>query len=560
MKRPGRLLIAAAVVGIGALAGAIAGEPTHEQFSRTDSFLRRYTEVLSVLVDKSPLKTAPDELVYSSLEGMLSLLDPHTNFLRPDAFANMRERQQGSFHGIGVIISLRGGRITVISPIEGSPAARLGLRAGDIIDAVDGQTTEGLDIDDVARKLRGAEGTTVKVTISRPGLPEPLELEIQRARVPTDSVRNAFILANDVAYISISDFTRTTGDEARRALQRLQKQGAGKLLLDLRNNPGGIVDSAVEVAGLLLAPGQQVFSTKGRTADSFQDYRVARDSLHFEGPVVVLVNRGSASAAEIVAGAIQDHDRGLVVGEVTFGKGVVQTVYPVRDTGLALTTARYYTPSGRCIQRDFDSFFSYVHRGDEDEDATPEPSGGPVPTPAPSPTAIPTPRPASAGPVYFTDAGRKVYGGGGIVPDYHERLAQYSEHLARLLGQSAFFHFAVEYLADKPDKAAAARAFTVTPEVIAAFRTRVIGSKWLPETEIDHALADPGDRRDIEVAIRAEILNAGVSLSEGFRAFTDSDTQVQAALKLFDEAAKLEARARVTGGATTQALRSSPPQ
>jgi len=555
MKRPGRLLIAAAVIGIGAIAGAIAGEPTHSQFSRADAFLRRYTEVLSVLIDKAPLKTAPDELVYSSLEGMLSLLDPHTNFLRPEAFSSMRERQQGSFHGIGVIISLRGGRITVISPIEGTPAARLGLRAGDVIEAVDGAPTEGLDIDDVARKLRGAEGTTVKVTISRPGLPEPLEITIERARVPTDSVRNSFVLAGDVAYISISDFTRTTGDETSRALGRLQKQGATKLLLDLRNNPGGIVDSAVEVAGLLLSPGQQVFSTKGRTADSFQDYRAARDGLHFEGPVVVLVNRGSASAAEIVAGAIQDHDRGLVVGEVTFGKGVVQTVYPVRDTGLALTTAKYYTPSGRCIQRDFDSFFSYVHPGN-DEDEAGQPGAGGAPTPAPNPTPTPTPQPV--GNVFFTDAGRKVYGGGGIVPDHHERLDQYSEHLARLLGQSAFFHAAVEYLADKPDKAAAARAFTVTPEVIASFRARVIADKWLPEAEIDHALADSGDRHDIDVALRAEVLNAGVSLSEGFRAFTGSDTQVQAALKLFDEAAKLQARTRATGGTVTQARRSAP--
>ncbi len=558
MKRRGRLLIAVVVIGIGALAGAIAGEPTHGEFSRADAFLRRYADVFSVLVEKAPLKTAADELVYSSLEGMLQLLDPHTNFLRPEAYSNMRERQQGSFHGIGVIISLRGGRITVISPIEGSPAARLGLRAGDVIEAVDGEPTEGLDIDDVARKLRGAEGTKVKVTISRPGLPEPLELEIQRARVPTDSVRNSFILAGDVGYISISDFTRTTGDETTRALERLEKQGATKLLIDLRNNPGGTVDSAVEVAGLLLAPGQQVFSTKGRTADSFQDYRVSRDGLHFEGPVVVLVNRGSASAAEIVAGAIQDHDRGLVVGEVTFGKGVVQTVYPVRDAGLALTTAKYYTPSGRCIQRDFDSFFSYVHRGEDDE--TPAGPAGETAPPRPTATPVPTPAPVAAGAVYFTDSGRKVYGGGGIVPDHHERLEQYSEHLARLLGQSAFFHFAVEYLADKPDKAVAARSFSVTPAVIAAFRARVITEKWLPEPEIDHALADAGDRHDIDVALRAEVLNAGVSLSEGFRAFTDSDTQVQAALKLFDEAARLQARARVTGGTTTQALRSSLPQ
>jgi carboxyl-terminal processing protease len=547
MKRRGRLLIAVSVIGIGALAGAIAGEPTHAEFSHADAFLQRYTTLLTVLIDRAPLKTAPAELVYSSIEGMLQLLDPHTNFLRPEAFASMRERQQGSFHGIGVIISLRGGRVTVISPIEGTPAARVGLRAGDVIEAVNGVSTEGLDTDDVARELRGAEGTSVKITISRPGFPEPLELEIQRARVPTDSVRNSFILDDKVGYISISDFTRTTGEETRDALERLMKEGATKLMLDLRNNPGGTVDSAVEVAGLLLAPGQEVFSTKGRTADSFQDYRAARDGLHFEGPVVVLVNRGSASAAEIVAGAIQDHDRGLVVGDVTFGKGVVQTVYPVRDAGLALTTAKYYTPSGRCIQRDFDSFFSYVHPAGEDDE-------GPSPTPAPGATPAPTPTPAPQGTVYFTDSGRKVYGGGGIVPDYHVRLSQYSERLARLLGQSAFFHFAVDYLADKPDKAEAARAFTVTPEVLSAFRTRVIADKWLPEADIDAAIKDPGDRHDIEVALTAEVLNAGVSLSEGYRAFTGSDAQIQAGLKLFDEAAKLQARARASDGVSTQAL------
>jgi carboxyl-terminal processing protease len=542
MRRIRSLPVAAAFLAVGAIAGAIAGEPTHGELARADAFLRRWAELLSVLAEEAPLGTSAADLTYSGLEGMLQLLDPHTNFLRPEAFSAMRERQQGSFHGIGVIISLRGGRITVISPIDGTPAARLGLR---------GESTDGMDIDDVARRLRGAEGTTVKITISRPGLPEPLELAIQRARVPTDSVRNAFMLAGDVAYISISDFTRTTGDETRRALARLEGEGARKLLLDLRNNPGGIVDSAVEVAGLVLEPGQQVFSTKGRTADSFQDYRVARDGLHFKGPVVVLVNRGSASAAEIVAGAVQDHDRGLVVGEVTFGKGVVQTVYPVRDTGLALTTAKYYTPSGRCIQRDFDSFFSYVRPDQPDGDTQPEEGVDGAEPPHPAPT------PAPDGPVFFTESGRKVFGGGGIIPDHHIRLSQYSEHLARLLGRSAFFHFAVEHLADKADKAAAAGAFAVTPEVVAAFRARVVAEKWLPEEEIDRALADPTDRRDIEVAIRAEVLNAGVSLSEGFRAFTASDSQVQAALGLFDEAAKLAARARASGP-TTQASLSLP--
>jgi carboxyl-terminal processing protease len=527
MRSLQRVSLAAAVIVAGAIAGSVAGQATRAEFSKSDRFMTQYTELLRLVMDNAPQKVSPDNLVYSSIDGMLSLLDPHTNFLRPDAFAHMRERQQGSFHGIGVIISMRGGRITVITPIEGTPAARVGLRAGDIIEGVDGQSTEGMDLDDAARKLRGPEGTTVHLTVSRPGLTEPLELTIQRARVPTDSVRYAFMIGNDTAYIRITDFIRSTGDEVRRALERLQSEGAKRLLLDLRDNPGGTVDSAVAVAGLLLEPGQEVFSTKGRTADSFQDYRASRDGLHFQGPVVVLVNRGSASAAEIDAGAIQDHDRGLVVGETTFGKGVVQTIFPVRDAGLALTTAKYYTPSGRCIQRDFDSFFDYVHPKEE-----PETSG-----------AAPRPTPPPGSHVYYTDSGRKVYGGGGITPDVEVREGEYSERVARLLGNSAFFQFAVGYLADKPDKAAAATAFVADDAVLQTFRTMVVDKKWLTAAEIDAALADPTDRQDIAIALRAEVLNSGVSLTAGYKVFIQGDNQVQAALKAFGEAAKLQARA-----------------
>ncbi len=532
-----RGFLAAAVIGLGAIAGTVAGDKTHGEFGKADAFLQRYTEVLRLVLEHAPQKTDPAELVYGSLDGMLALLDPHTNFLRPDAFAHMRERQQGSFHGIGVIISLRGGKVTVITPIEGTPAARVGLRAGDIIESVDGAPTEGMDLDDVARRLRGPEGTSVHITVSRLGLARPLDLTIQRARVPTDSVRYAFMLGKDTAYIRIADFTRTTGSEVQKALDRLEKEGAKRLLLDLRDNPGGIVDSAVETAGLLLRPGQEVFSTKGRTADSFQDYRVSRDGEHFPGPLVVLVNRGSASAAEIVAGAVQDHDRGLLLGEVTFGKGVVQTIYPVRDAGLALTTAKYYTPSGRCIQRDYDSYFTYVRHAEEPAPGQPGEAAKP------------------AGPVFFTDAGRKVYGGGGIVPDREVHLAEYSERVARLLGNSAFFQFAVGYLADKQDKAAAATAFEVTPQTLQAFRDRVVAEKWLPAADIDAALASPTDKRDIELGLKSEVMNAGVGLTEGYRVLTATDEQIQAGLAAFDDAAKLYARVQGGGSENTAAAR-----
>ncbi len=519
-----RGLLAAVVIGAGALAGAVAGQATRTEFASSDKFIGRYTALLRLVMANAPQKVDPADMVYSSIDGMLAFLDPHTNFMRPDTWAQIRQHQQGAFHGIGVIISLRGGKITVITPVEGTPAARLGLRAGDVIESVDGKSTDGMDIDEAARRLRGPEGSTVRIAVSRQGLAAPLEFTIQRARVPSDSVRYSFMIDKDTGYIRISDFIRTTGDEVGRALDRLQKEGATRLLLDVRDNPGGLVDSAVATASMVLEPGQEVFSTKGRTADSFQDYRAARDGLHFTGPVVVLVNRGSASAAEIVAGAIQDHDRGILVGETTFGKGVVQTIYPVRDAALALTTAKYYTPSGRCIQRDWDSFFTYIHPPEESNG-----KGAPPPT---------------KGPVFYTDSGRKVFGGGGITPDHEVHLGEYSERMARLLANSAFFRFAVDYLADKPDKAAAARAFVVTEDTVKAFRAQVVAQKWLPAADIDAAIADPTDRREIGIALRSEVLNAGVSLAEGYRVFLDTDEQAQAALTYFGEAAKLQATAK----------------
>ncbi len=539
MNRLKRYLLAFAVVGLGALAGALAGEGKKAQTSAADQFLTRFGSLVHAVMANAPKPVTPSDLVYSSIDGILDLLDPHSSFLRPEMFSSMRERQQGSFHGIGVIISMRGGRVTVVTPIEGTPAARLGLRAGDVIERVDDVSTEGMNLDDVARRLRGLEGTTVKVSITRPGLKEPLEFTIQRGRVPTDSVRFAFMIGDDTAYIRINDFTRTTGRETRAALERLMAEGATRLLLDLRQNPGGIVDSAVEVAGMLLAPGQRVFSTRGRTADSYQEYRASRDGLHFEGPLVVLINSGSASAAEIVAGAVQDHDRGLVVGEPSFGKGVVQTIYPVRDSGLALTTAKYYTPSGRCIQRDFDSLYAYTH---------PDRSGDGTDARRPRATT-----PQQQDEVFFTDAGRKVYGGGGIVPDHYVAQGEYSARVVRLLANSAFFHFAVEYLAGFTDKEAAARAFTADDEMLARFRALALEKEWSTAEELDAALTDPTDRRDIAIQLRTEVLNAGVSLTEGYRAAIASDAQIQDALGRFEEASRLQAQAAARARPAQQA-------
>lgn len=514
----------ALILGGSAITGSIVGSKALAGNDTTDAFLSRYAAILQALQTTSPRHSEVSELVYGSIDGMLEMLDPHSNFLRPDAFAAMRERQQGSFFGIGVIIGIRGGKVTVITPIPGTPAYKLGMRAGDIIEAVDGQPTQDMGLDEVARRLRGPEGTTVNVTVVRPGLKEPLELTVTRARVPTDSVRYAFLLDKSTGYIRVGEFTRTTGREVAQALKTLREQGASRLLLDLRDNPGGLVDSAVEVAGLFLQKGQRVFSTRGRTADSFQDYRVSNNGNQFDGPVVVLVNRTTASAAEIVAGALQDHDRGLVVGEPTFGKGVVQTIYPVRDAGVALTTAKYYTPSGRSIQRDWDSFFAYVHPATYDADKPQEQDVAPTPP---------------QGEVYFTDSGRKVYGGGGIFPDKLVRLSNYSPTVSKLLGQSAFFQFAVSYLAPFSDKKEAARKFQVDDKVLSDFARMALENKWIEAEELATALARPEEKKDITMLLASEVLNSGISLNEGYKVLALGDQQILAGIEALDEAANL---------------------
>lgn len=529
MARLGFSFLVAVTVGGGALTGALIGDKAPAD-GKANEFLVRYTQVLEAAQKAAPQEVAVTDLVYASVDGMLETLDPHSNFLRPEEFAAMRERQQGSFYGIGVQIGIRGGRVTVITPIQGTPAYRLGLRAGDIIDAVDGQSTQDMELDEVARRLRGPEGTKVRVTIIRPGFPEPLEFEVTRARVPTDSVRYAFLLDERTAYIRIGEFTRTTGHEVAAALKSLTEQGATRLVLDLRDNPGGLVDSAVEVAGLLLQPGQRVFSTRGRTADSYQDYRAARDGQHFEGPVVVVVNAQTASAAEIVAGAIQDHDRGLVVGEPTFGKGVVQTIFPVKNCGVALTTAKYYTPSGRCIQRDWDSYFSYVsHEGLRT-------TGGAAP-------AVPTPPP---GEVFFTDSGRKVFGSGGIFPDRYRQLSRYSAPISKLLAQSAFFQYAVSTLAPYQDKETAARQFRADDQQLAAFGRTAVEKGWITEAEWASVVNAPEEKQHAAVLLTSEIINVGVSLNEGYKVLVRDDEQVQEALQAFEEAARLYQRVQAS--------------
>jgi carboxyl-terminal processing protease len=382
-KKSRLVLIVIAVVMIGgAGAGALFGERSIPE--EETELLVRASKVVNLLVEWLPNEHNPSDIVYDGIGGMLEVLDPHSNFLDPRTFSKMRSRQEGSFFGVGIIISRRDGKITVIAPMAGTPAAAKGVRTGDVITAVGEQSTEEMSLDDVVDLVRGPEGTDVTLTIARPGMKEPFTVDITRTRIPQTTVRFAFMVRPDVGYIRLSEFTSSSAGEVRDAVDRLSAEGMQHLILDLRSNPGGSLDAAIGVADTFLAKGNLIVTTRGRTPSSHSTLSAPGHRKPFEGAVVVLVNEGSASASEIVAGAIQDHDRGLVLGEVTWGKGLVQTVFSVRDTGLALTTARYYTPSGRSIQRDYESFFDYItHRnGSDGKD------------------------------IYATDAGRTVLGGG----------------------------------------------------------------------------------------------------------------------------------------------------
>lgn len=528
MRRSWRFA-AAALLLLATLAGGLAGDRLLALSDSARDGLQLYADLLTAARERYGGEVAYRELVYASIQGMLRTLDPHTNFLSPEAFAQMREKQQASFFGLGILVGMRGGRLTVISPIEGTPAARLGIRAGDVIDLIEGEPTARMNIDEAVGKLKGPKGTEVHITILRAGLPEPLQLTVVRDEIPQTTVRYAYLIAPGTGYVAISDFARSTGDELARALGQLREQGMERLILDLRNNGGGLLDQAVDVADQFLPKGSPIVETRGRTRDSKQSFEAAGHHPAFGLPLVVLVNSGTASASEIVSGSIQDHDVGLVVGTPTWGKGLVQTVYNLAyGAGLALTTAKYYTPSGRLIQRDYHSFFDYFTRADVE------------PAPGAAPKA-PVRRE-----VFHTDLGREVYGGGGIAPDVEVQPAEVPPYLQFLLARAAFFNFGVEYAAGH---AGIDRAWQPAPGLVAEFERWLVAHQVDNPDEIAKGLAGEADRAFALRQIRAEALASKFGVQASHQVLAEGDAQIQAALGLFPKAAELLAQRRARGDA-----------
>jgi carboxyl-terminal processing protease len=512
MRSKSFITLTAVVLVVGTLAGGSFSRRAFADDWESEEFIRSFATILQVVQDNYYEPVEPDVLVEGAINGMLRTLDPHSHYLNIKAYRSMREEQQGSFSGLGIVIQKLGRDrpLTVISPIDGTPAARLGIRAGDIISRINGEGTDGISSNEAVERLRGPKGSDVHITIVRPGFSEPLEFTVTRDTIPTESVVNPYIIEPGTAYLKIRNFTQTTDRELQRALEDLEDQGMQRLILDLRGNPGGLLDQAVAVTDKFLDRGKKLVYTRGRIQGSNKDYYASDEASYPDVPLVILVNRGSASASEIVAGAIQDHDRGLIVGETTWGKGLVQSVFPLtRNNALALTTAKYYTPSGRLIQRDYESLENYVaYRTDENYEPAIDRSSR-----------------------KFTDAGRTVYGGGGIAPDFEVELREPSELITRMYRTSSFFRFAVEYLTGHPD---VTTGFDVNDEVLEEFR-RFLMTNEIPFEESE--LVE--DREDVQMFVKAEILSAKFGLVQGERVRNASDDQVRKALTLFPQARDL---------------------
>jgi carboxyl-terminal processing protease len=520
-QRRGLFLVGTVLV-LSAVLGAVYGPSVRATTSSADDFqtsVKTFTRVLDVVQANYAEPIDVDKAVYEgAIPGMLRVLDPHSSFFDARQYALLREDQRGRYYGVGMIVAPREKHTVVMAPYVGAPAFNAGLRPGDTIIKVDDKPTDGLTTSDVADMLKGPKGTVVKITVTREGYSDPMNFTVTRGEIPRHSVDLAFQIRPGIGYIKLSAFNETTDREVADALKELNATSLDGLVLDLRGNPGGLLNEAVAVCDMFLEKNQLIVSHHGRNSPE-RRYYALRGNQGVTVPLVVLVNNNSASAAEIVTGAIQDHDRGLVVGETTFGKGLVQTVSPLsEDTGLALTTARYYTPSGRLIQRDYKSVSLYEYHYERK-----------VPT---HPTEI-----------KLTDSGRQVTGGGGIAPDVvvdAPKLTSFEQELFRddvlYPADAGVGGFTRYFLGQRP---AITHDFTVDDTVMQEFRN------YLTKHNVHFTAADLTQENDwVRRKIKQEVFLSTYGIPTGLKVLIDSDPQVEKAVDSVPQARALYQNAR----------------
>jgi carboxyl-terminal processing protease len=517
------LILVVVVLLLSAVLGGIYGPNVKATSSSADDYqtsLREFTKALDVVQANYAEPVDADKSVYQgAIPGMLRMLDPHSNFFDAKQFALLREDQRGRYYGVGMTVAPHENRTMVMAPYVGAPAFNAGIRPGDVIMKVDDKPTDGLSTSEVADLLKGPKGTVVKISIAREGFPEQFVFTVTRDEIPRRSVDLAFMLKPGIGYIRFQGpFNETTDREISDAMHELDAPSLDGLILDMRGNPGGLLNEAVAVSDMFLDKGQLIVSHHGRNSQD-HPYRAVRGNRGDTVPLVILVNNNSASATEIVAGAVQDHDRGLIVGETTFGKGLVQTVTPLSEnTGLALTTARYYTPSGRLIQRDYKSISLYEYHY---ERKVPE-----------HPTEV-----------KLTDSGRQVTGGGGITPDVvvaTPKLTKFQTELFRddvLFGaETGVGGFTRQFLGTKPT---ITKDFQVDDAIMKSFRD------YLAAKNVRYTEPDISENLDwIKRKIKQEVFMSTFGQQEGFKVLLSADPQVEKAAESVPQARALYQNAR----------------
>ena len=550
------VVVAAAILGgiIGSarkLSGLTSGSSKNSR-KVVDDIEKDYNEAIATITANYSGDIDHEKATQAAIQGMLTTLDPHSAYFPYSEFKKLREDQDSRFYGIGVTIVQHRDGVYIQSAVEGAPAAKLGLRYGDKIVEVDGKDSRDWSSEQVSKNVRGGLGEPVRLKIERAGEQAPLYFTIVRAQVPLPSIRNSYMIRPGTGYIGLTGgFQRSSDEELSKAMKRLQEQGMRQLILDLRGNPGGLLDQAIDVASEFLPRGHVIVSVKGRTEYSDPIVYKSTGSDPATLPLVILINRNTASASEIVAGAIQDHGRGLIVGETSFGKGLVQRIFQLPfNTGLTLTTARYYTPYGRSLQRDYSSgsIYDYYTRHDPNEAPAAPSNNGARNLETPLAIASPTPH---SGPGVQTAVGRVFYGGGGITPDIE--IKEPINTPQRLRIAEAAFHFTRQLAAGvlpglethkvekvQYGKSAKATDYPITDRVIEAFRTFL---RAQPDFHVLPAQIDE-ELEFTKLRLRQEIITASFSNDAGARVLLDSDIQVLRALEALPDAKRLADNAR----------------
>jgi carboxyl-terminal processing protease len=515
------LFLLIGVLAVSAVLGGLYGpsvKATAAGANDIQDSVKSFTRVLAIVQQNYANPVDTDKAIYDgAIPNMLRVLDPHSYFFDPKQYATFREEQQGRYYGVGMTVAARENYTYVVAPMVGSPAYKAGIRPGDTILKVDDKSCDGLDTTQVADLLKGPKGTEVKISLGREGWDKPIVVSVIRDEIPRPGVDFYSVVRPGIGYARVSAFNETTDTDLASALKDLDVSHLDGMILDVRGNGGGLLQQAVGIGDMFLEKNQLVVSFHGRSAPERRFYAV-RGNQGVTVPLIVLINGQSASASEIVAGAIQDHDRGLVVGETSFGKGLVQTQFPLsEETAMLLTVARYYTPSGRLIQRDYKNVSLYDYHYN--------------------------PKPPRQPEVKLTDSGRQVFGQGGITPDIVVAAPKLDPFEETLVRRGIFYpfpqgvgDFTRHYLGEKPT---VGKNFIVDDAVLAEFR------RYLESEHVRYSDEDIKDNLDwLKWRIRREVTTSVFGLNEGYKVELENDPQLDKALAAIPQAKALYLNAR----------------